>query len=77
MALARHRPSDALQLLEAGLRHWYPPTPEVVPYYLQVAQAREQAGDIRGAEALRLRVRDMVAAGSPEATQERGTGGRP
>jgi O-antigen ligase len=68
MALARQLRSqdrlvEARQILEEGLRHWYPETPDIVPYYRQLAAARLEAGDVRGAERLGRRTREILAAG--------------
>ncbi len=71
MALARQlrsqdRLAEARQVLEEGLRHWYPETPDIVPYYRQVAAVRLEAGDVRGAERLGRRTREILASGGEQ-----------
>jgi len=60
---ARDRLAEARQILEEGLRHWYPETAAIVPYYLQVADIRDETGDAPGAERLRRRTREILASG--------------
>lgn len=55
IARAKGRTAQAREILEQGLRYWYPDTPDLIPYLVLTARLRHEAGDYADARELRAR----------------------
>jgi hypothetical protein len=60
--LDRGRRSEARQLLEDGMRHWYFPSEAVLPYYLLTAKLRFQAGEKEQGKLLQQKIEEILLA---------------
>lgn len=57
LLLHRHQTAAARALLDAGIRYWYPPSPQVLPYYGLTAGLARAAGDHPQAALIEARMR--------------------